>query len=866
MQRIALFLRLFHWFSLRHAARHRLRTLGVLCGIALGAAVFTSVRLSVHASLESFSRSVDLIAGSADRVLTRPGGRVPEELVAILLKRPYIRTASPLLSAYVRVAGEGEAGLFLLMGLDPVIDGPVRQWQTGDDGGEPDRSTAWEDLISRPFTMVCSKNLADRFQWRPGGSAILEYAHHSRAFHVLDVLSTDGLALADGGKVAITDIATFQEFTGTFGVVDRVDLIFVQPWGEAQLEDLRRILPSDITINLPSEEKQRGRGMIRAYQLNLSVLSFISLFVGMYLVYSLVALNAAARRRELAILKAVGAAHRWVFWFFMSEGILLGLVGWVVAVPVGSLLVNYLLDAIGKTVSTLSVRVHVDHLILDRWELALSLLVTLATSVLGALHPARQAMAVPPGEAMEILPYRREVDRKSMLWRWTALLAIVMVWPLSQLPGYRGIPIAGYAATILLFVGFSILAPLLLRFTAKGLTPILKRLAELPAHLSGRYVQDSGSRTAVSVGALITAVALYTALVIMIHSFRQTVEVWTRQTVAGDLFVSARMSNINQYRDPLSRELTHILATIAPGVDRVPYRRYFLFHDGRIPFQLEGIDVARFEQHGRFIWVDGHPEAARARLKQGRGVVVSEVFANRTGIGVGDLFKARVGRAVMEMPVLGVIRDYRTRGGVVFCELSRLNALTGDRRWSGVRFFFAQESGDVSSAVDRLRNEILRRSHERVEMISGRSLRAAILNVFDETFAVTTVLLFIALAVAALGITTTLTVLVLERSVQLNTLLALGATGGQIRSIIFCESILMVLSGELAGVVCGFILSYLIIYSVNLQSFGWTFAYAVDWGALAISLPLIVTTALAAAIPAVRLALKGSPAKLLKQR
>jgi putative ABC transport system permease protein len=56
--------------------KHIGRALTVLLGIALGAAVFTSVRLSVNASLDSFTKSMDLIAGRADHVLTRPGGYV----------------------------------------------------------------------------------------------------------------------------------------------------------------------------------------------------------------------------------------------------------------------------------------------------------------------------------------------------------------------------------------------------------------------------------------------------------------------------------------------------------------------------------------------------------------------------------------------------------------------------------------------------------------------------------------------------------------------------------------------------------------------------------------------------------------------
>jgi putative ABC transport system permease protein len=168
--------------------------------------------------------------------------------------------------------------------------------------------------------------------------------------------------------------------------------------------------------------------------------------------------------------------------------------------------------------------------------------------------------------------------------------------------------------------------------------------------------------------------------------------------------------------------------------------------------------------------------------------------------------------------------------------------------------------------VEGLRKKIIGRWGDSLDMISGKNLRESILKVFDETFAVTTILLLIALIIAALGITTTLTVLVLERSRQLNTLFAVGASFGQIRSMIFWEAAFLVVTGELVGIVCGFMLSYLLIYVINRQSFGWTFLYGVDWSALIMSLPLIILTALAAALPAIRVVFREPPATLLKER
>ncbi len=252
-------------------------------------------------------------------------------------------------------------------------------------------------------------------------------------------------------------------------------------------------------------------------------------------------------------------------------------------------------------------------------------------------------------------------------------------------------------------------------------------------------------------------------------------------------------------------------------------------------------------------------------MKHGKGVVISEVFSNRTGLTIDDRFRARIESSLVELPVLGIIRDYRTQGGVVFYSLSQFKTRYHDIQWGGFRIFFKDRTKDLETAVASLQNEFIRRWGDTLDIISGHALRNTILRVFDETFAITTVLLLIALAIAALGIATTLTVLVLERSKQLNTLYAIGADFGQIRSMILWEAAFMVAAGELAGIICGFILSYILVYVINRQSFGWTFLYEVDWGALAMSLPLIVLTALAAAYPAIKMVFRESPAILLRE-
>jgi putative ABC transport system permease protein len=360
-------------------------------------------------------------------------------------------------------------------------------------------------------------------------------------------------------------------------------------------------------------------------------------------------------------------------------------------------------------------------------------------------------------------------------------------------------------------------------------------------------------------------VALFAALVIMIYSFRQTVEYWTHESLRGDLFLTTKMGEINRFRYPIPQQVIDGLKEYQSEVDILPNRRFFLKY-GTFPYEFELLDIQGFLQYANFFWLKGNPEKIIPALKSGDGAIVSEVFSNRTGLGVGDVFRAQIEESTVKMPILGVVRDYRTQGGVVFYSMQHFNARYHRTYWGGVRFFFKDRTRDIDQAVSRLRHAIIDRMGDKVDLYSGKGLRRAVLRIFDETFAVTTVLLLIALVIAALGIATTLTVLVLERSRELNTLFAVGASFQQIRAMIFWEAGFLVVIGELAGVICGFILSYLLVFVVNRQSFGWTFLYGVDWVALGFSIPLVVFTALAAALPAVKMVFRKPPATLLRER
>ena len=214
--------------------------------------------------------------------MIQPGGRVPDHLVAKLLRHPAVLNAAPLLTSYVQPAFQDEESPFLLLGLDPILDRPLRTWNLH--SSDATKPGDWLDLMTTPFTLFLGQPLARHYHLASGSQWTLAHVHQRADFRVLAVLAGHGLGLVEGGRVALTDLASMQEFTGLQGWVDRIELQLKSSASARDLEGIQGLLPDGVVIESPKETRQGGRDMIDAYQLNLSVLSFVSLFVGMYLV------------------------------------------------------------------------------------------------------------------------------------------------------------------------------------------------------------------------------------------------------------------------------------------------------------------------------------------------------------------------------------------------------------------------------------------------------------------------------------------------------------------------------------------------------------------------------------------------------
>ena len=134
---------------------------------------------------------------------------------------------------------------------------------------------------------------------------------------------------------------------------------------------------------------------------------------------------------------------------------------------------------------------------------------------------------------------------------------------------------------------------------------------------------------------------------------------------------------------------------------------------------------------------------------------------------------------------------------------------------------------------------------------TNATLRAEVLRIFDATFAITYALEAIAIFVAIMGVATTLLTLVLERREELAMLRLVGAGRAQIRRMVVLEAAMLGVVSQALGLAVGVVLSVILIYVINVQSFGWTIQFDLPiWFLVRSTVLVAVATAVAGLYPA----------------
>ena len=225
-------------------------------------------------------------------------------------------------------------------------------------------------------------------------------------------------------------------------------------------------------------------------------------------------------------------------------------------------------------------------------------------------------------------------------------------------------------------------------------------------------------------------------------------------------------------------------------------------------------------------------------------MIVSEAFADKNSLQVGDSLRLPVGAKDVAFRVIGIYYDYSNENGYAIVDRSVLLKYLPDPSPSNLAVYLRE---GVSLAAGRAAIERATAGRE-ILITANRTLRTAALRVFDRTFTITYALEAVAILVAIMGMAGALLALVIDRRREIGVLRFLGASANQIRRVVLFESGFLGLLSNLIGLGLGVLLSLILIFVVNKQSFGWTIQFHAPVALLLGALTLVYVAGIVAGL------------------
>ncbi|GAA1622133.1 ABC transporter permease [Georgenia ruanii] len=590
---------------------------------------------------------------------------------------------------------------------------------------------------------------------------------------------TDSLA---GATMASFEMATAQELLGKTGKVDQINIAAADGVDPDDLRaDVAAVLPAGTEALTGEKLAEEGSAAVReglgVFTKVLLAFAGVSLLVGSFVIWNTFNVIVAQRRREVALLRAVGAKRSQVLGGLIVEAGVIGLVssGLGLAAGVGLAVgIRELLAFVGIEVPTTSAAVEPRTIIA-------SLLVGVVVTVIAAVVPSLSATRVAPVEALrEALPtassigtVRRVVGVVLLLAGFGGLVAAAAV---------RDQPMLTAVAALAAFAGLVAAGPLL----ARG-------MAGLAGHgrqgggwrLAARNIARAPQRAAATALALTIGLTVVSAVAVTAESAKDSIEGMVGGGMRSDLILQPLGQGSG-----ISPEVVDVLRE-QDDVETVVELRYSGARVEDANTFVAGVPAAGVEEVADLGIADG----SLADFRPGTmllGVDQAKAF----GLAPGDPITVTFPETgAVDLTVAATFEADDLVGSAYVLELSDYAANVTSRLAASI---LVATTGDGKESVEDALS-----GYPNVVVKDAADLTADARAQIDQMLGIITALLLLAVIVAVLGIVNTLILSVVERTRELGLMRAVGATKRQVRAVVRRESVLMALLGAVTGVALG---------------------------------------------------------------
>ncbi|HKX00016.1 MAG TPA: FtsX-like permease family protein [Bryobacteraceae bacterium] len=784
-------LRLISWPDAR---KHVLRSLLTTAGIMFGIAVFVAMHTANRSVMAAFNQTVDRIAGKTQLQISAGETGFGEDVLERVQSLAEVRIAAPVIEAVVSTGLKGQGNLKVLA-VDMTGDGGLRDYQVA---GADDTVEDPLVFLAQPDSLIVSRAFADRNGLNIGSALRMSTMDGDKAFTVRGLMRPGGLASAFGGNLAVMDIYAAQKVFGRGRKFDRIDLALRDgvPMEQAQSAILK-ILGPGFEVEPPSTRGQQFESILRVYALSMNICSVFALLIGMFIIYNSLLIAVTERRKEIGILRALGATREQIQLLFLGESAFAGLVGSACGIILGILIASRLSVYIAGVVEQISGIAETGGAIVIEWKLVLfALAAGILASMLSAVLPARQAASVDPAIALQKGHSPASGEGESRARRIAAAVLAAaslgcLFWGSSGILFYTG---------YLLIIGVALLlTPTLALWLARLLRGLLSRIWPIEGALAADSVIQSPRRTSSTVAALMLSLAMAIGLAGIARSTYMSIEKWLDAMMSAPLFVSTSESGIAPSFHFPAAMLPELKAV--EGIDEVVPVRNIRVNFHGTPVLVVATDLAPFaaRTRGREVVAGDYDEMHRLSAA-GKGVVVSENFSELQKLGLGGNVELATPAGVLRLPIAGIVKDFAQQQGSIFLDRSLFTRWWKDDSVDVFRVYL-KPGASVDSVRRRIQAQFGR--ERRMLVLSTHEAKNYVLRLADQWFGITYMQIAIAVLVSALGVLNTLTVSITERKRELAVLRAIGGLAEQVRGSVWLEAATVGLIGLVLGLALG---------------------------------------------------------------
>lgn len=823
---------------LRQSRGHPLRTLLLVLGIALGVSGVIAIDIAKTSVSKSFDLSTAALTSKSTHQVVGSTFKIPQSVFTQIRTGFGIKQSAPVISTYVTVRELDNTPL-TLMGIDPFseihfMDLTVRS-RTGSPGSD------LSGLLTRASGVLVSQSTALQYGLNPNDTLTLLFGARQVQTRIAGFLDSRNTGAHDAFQgLILADISLAQEILEMGDDITRIDLILTDA---SRVEQIRKILPDGVFLVETSRQNRVIRQLSRSFETSLTAFSMLALFMGIFLIYNTVSFSVTRRRKLNGTLRALGATQGDIFWTVMAEVMIYALVGSVLGILLGLLLGRGAVQAVCSTVSDMYFVLTVSRTHITAGTILKGLVAGIVSSFAAAVFPAMNAARTLPVTLMQRSSsesaLKKYIPHLTLAGSLIIGAAIFILTVFSFHSGYD------FIAVFLIFLGAALLTPLAILVSIHGLLAVVKRPGSIMMTMALRNIARSLSRTSVLIASLMVVTSVYIGIDIMTGSLRFSIIDWVDSHIGGDIHVSSS-DTLNRAISPelpaKIRALPEVSAVSAYNVHRI-----FSQTSGEVHVFSYLLDLST----KRWSWTAADETQLGALLDQG-WIYVSEIFAQTNHIeakpGATVVLETRKGP--VSFRIAGIFRDFFMGGGRVVVNRDVMKRFWGHEDITSLQIFLHPGKA-VDPVIGTVRSFFPETAM--IKVVSGASIKKSILDVFDNTFLITSALQALTAIVALTGILNSVMALLLERTRELGILRACGAEKRQVGRLVVFEC---GLSGFLSGIMAlplGGCLAWVLIDIVNRRSFGWTYDMVMSPGIFIQAVTLSCAAAVVAGIfPAIR--------------